>query len=232
MPGYNNNTGISVWSKQGRKTLSVSNFIQIITSLQPTFFQVMSDYDVGSSTSVKRTKKSISRSMGYLEEVIEALYSEQAVPLATIEAGWFDICPSEADLTITQLMEKQNRIAGFVISGLEEKTENLYSRASRITQKLQSESDRIRYVPGSFTFLEIMDCIRSGIDLFDSSFVTRATENGLAFSLQLNDFMKKELLFVENCHELSLPPPHEKNKKNEAYAKDNHPALIDLKEKR
>jgi len=189
LPGYNDKFGISIWTRQGRKTLSVSKFIEIVNDFQPALFQVLSDYDVNSTSSIKRSRKSTARNIEYLNQVLSET-KEESGAFATIETAWFRVNQKDAESALTEILEKQSRLSGFVINGVSGASTDVgigTSVLSNIISKLPP--NKLRYVPGEFTFWEILDLVREGIDLVDSSTVTRAAEDGHAFCLQLAGFL-------------------------------------------
>lgn len=204
-------------------------------------FLGLSDYDVSSESSLKRVKKSTARNIEYFEDINKS--GKHRGTFVTIESAWFAVDETEASKALTTILEKLDQIDGFVISGLSgspkkivkynEKPEPVdvkdvdYSLLETILSKLPQ--DKPRFVPGPFSPEQIVELIVRGVDLFDSSFVTKMADSGdvLVLDRLLEDFLP----FKEMCVNEELPVRNDDKEKTDIEATSSR-SLLSLKEKR
>ncbi len=196
---------------------------------QPNFFQSLSDFDVNRLSSKKRVKKSTTRNLEFLNEVFAKSVPTTSIPFATIEAAWFLVDPVEAHKTLALYLERQNALGGFVINGLKDFDSRDVEDEKVLNEILKKiPTDKPKYAPGNFNFLEILELVLKGVDLFDSSIVTQMTEEGKLLVLPLEEFLPKDAVPVPNE---SLPSVAKENPGNEAPESEES-YFFNLKDKR
>lgn len=80
-------------------------------------FLALSDYDISSTSGLKRMKKSTTRTLEFLDKTTSGS-SNGADLFATVELGWFKVDGEEANKTVkAMLTNKLDAIKGFIISG-------------------------------------------------------------------------------------------------------------------
>ena len=161
-----------------------------MNDFQPNFFQALSDNDVNRLSSQKRVKKSITRNLEFLNETLEKTDRSKSIPFATIEAAWFLVDPLEGHKILAQYLEKQDSLGGFVINGIKDFNQKDLQDEKIINEILAKlPENKPKYFSGDFNFEEILGLALKGADLFDSSFVTRMTDEAKAFVLPLDEFL-------------------------------------------
>uniref|UniRef100_A0A8C5QL71 Queuine tRNA-ribosyltransferase accessory subunit 2 n=1 Tax=Leptobrachium leishanense TaxID=445787 RepID=A0A8C5QL71_9ANUR len=181
--GYNTNKSVSVWGGGGRLELTSQKFVSAQRALRPDWFQCLSDGEVmPTGCSKKRAKKSVDRSLVFLDECLQLLGDNerlaQSVLIGAIEGG--DVLEER----LRSARETAKRpVGGFLLDGFQGvamSNETKLSLISSITAELPE--DKIRVIHGMGRPDEVLECIERGVDLFDSAFPYEVTERGCALS--------------------------------------------------
>ncbi|XP_021957694.1 queuine tRNA-ribosyltransferase accessory subunit 2 [Folsomia candida] len=116
--GYNIGESVALWGRRGKTALTVAEHQRIVAAFKPQFFQTLSDYDISSTSGLKRMKKSTTRTLEFLDKTTSGS-SNGADLFATVELGWFKVDGEEANKTVkAMLTNKLDAIKGFIISGV------------------------------------------------------------------------------------------------------------------
>ncbi|XP_075710805.1 queuine tRNA-ribosyltransferase accessory subunit 2 isoform X2 [Rhinoderma darwinii] len=214
-PGYNTNKTVSVWGSGGRLELTPQKFITLQSALKVDWIQCLSDGEVmAEGGSRKRAKKSVDRSLAFLDECLKLMSENEAlkqkVVIGAIEGG--DL--QEERLRSAQETAKRP-VSGFLLDGFQGSSaspEAKLNLISAVTAELPE--DKPRFINGIGRPDEVMDCIERGVDVFDSSFPYEVTERGcaLCFTHQYQPdpetavFDKEELSNGEKNEESSEDP--------------------------
>ncbi|XP_053311274.1 queuine tRNA-ribosyltransferase accessory subunit 2 isoform X1 [Spea bombifrons] len=181
--GYNTNKTVSLWGSGGRVELTPQKFMSAQRAIRPDWFQCLSDGEsMTAGNSKKRAKKSVDRSLAFLDECLQLLAKDevlgQSVVIGAIEGG------DQLDERLRSARETAKRpVGGFLMDGFQGDSmshETKLSLISSVTAVLPE--DKPRFIHGVGRPDELLDCIESGVDLFDSSFPYEVTERGCALS--------------------------------------------------
>ncbi|CAG0914521.1 unnamed protein product [Notodromas monacha] len=191
-PGYNNE-GISIWTRHGRKSLSVEKYLEKITAFRPDIWQAFVDTDTSSAKKVKRT---LIRNETFLTKAIEAKNSRpilirmqeltNSAVIATIVGGLNHKQRSEfLGTTCASAGADGFSFEGFFPGGTgnvaSEYTPEIADVFREYVEKLPE--DKPRLLPGAFNPKFIESAVLAGFDVFDSSLPYLAAENGLALRI-------------------------------------------------
>ncbi|XP_075053508.1 queuine tRNA-ribosyltransferase accessory subunit 2 isoform X2 [Mixophyes fleayi] len=181
--GYNTNKTVSMWGSGGRLEVTPQKFMSLQKALKVDWFQCLSDGEVmPQGFTRKRAKKSVDRSLGYLDECLQLLAEnedlKQKVVIGAIEGG--DLLEER----LRSARETSKRpVGGFLLDGFQEismSRETKLQIISSVTAELPEDKPRLIHGVGRPD--EVLDCIECGVDLFDSSFPYEVTERGCALS--------------------------------------------------
>ncbi|XP_072254521.1 queuine tRNA-ribosyltransferase accessory subunit 2 [Pyxicephalus adspersus] len=181
--GYNTNKTVSVWGSGGRIELTPQKFMSLQSALKVDWFQCLSDGEVmPSGCSRKRAKKSVDRSLGFLDECLQLLGKnnelKEKVVIGAIEGG--DLL----DERLRSARETAKRpVGGFLLDGFQGSamtSETKLNLISSVTAELPEEKPRFMHGIGRPD--EVIACIERGVDLFDSSFPYEVAERGCALT--------------------------------------------------
>ncbi|XP_053561811.1 queuine tRNA-ribosyltransferase accessory subunit 2 isoform X2 [Bombina bombina] len=181
--GYNTNKTVSVWGGGGRLEVTPQKFVLAQQALRADWFQCLSDGEVmPGGNSRKRAKKSVDRSLVFLDECLKLLAEtevlKQSVVIGAVEGG------DNLEERLRSACETAKRpVGGFLLDGFQGSdmsTEVKLSLISSVTGVLPD--DKPRLIHGVSRPDEILECIERGVDLFDSCFPYQVTERGCALS--------------------------------------------------
>ncbi|XP_033623968.1 queuine tRNA-ribosyltransferase accessory subunit 2 isoform X1 [Fukomys damarensis] len=186
--GYVTNKSVSVWGGGGRVEMTVSKFMAIQQALQPDWFQCLSDGEASceGGTSVKRARKSVDRSLLFLDSCLrlqeESEILQKSTIIGVIEGG---------DVTEERLRSARETakrpVGGFLLDGFQGNPTTLETRLqllSLVTAELPE--DKPRLICGVSRPDEVLECIERGVDLFESFFPYLVTERGCALTFSFD----------------------------------------------
>ncbi|XP_043929091.1 queuine tRNA-ribosyltransferase accessory subunit 2 [Protopterus annectens] len=182
-PGYNTNKTVSVWGTGGRIELTTSKFMAMQQAFRPDWYQCMADGDsISEGASKKRVKKSVDRSLTFLDECLRIQQVSPALKttevVGVIEGG--DIL-EERKRSARETSKRP--VGGFLLDCLQEDCMDRELRLtliSSVTAELPEEKPRL--IQGVGRPDEVLECVERGVDIFESSFPYLVTERGCALS--------------------------------------------------
>lgn len=69
--GYNEEKSVSVWCRGGRSKVTVEKYLGFVEAARPNAFEALCDSVAASQHKVKRIKKSVNRSLAFLDQTLE-----------------------------------------------------------------------------------------------------------------------------------------------------------------
>jgi tRNA-guanine family transglycosylase len=183
-PGFNNKSGIAIWSTAGRSQINEKSFTELIRVMRPDVVQSLCDSDTSRNSFKKRISNSVSRTLDFLTAFKNDKETDglrDIAVLGSIEGG-YDGKSRHYSVEET----KKHRVDGYVIEGfhsfgypsdlvLDEETKNLMESTIALLP-----SDSPRMIWGAFSPDVMLELFKMGIDVVDSSFATGLTEEGKA----------------------------------------------------
>lgn len=183
--GYNVKKGVSLWTSSGRRKVTVEEFMEIQKAYHPVSYQALCDSDTSCDCSTKRLNKSLDNSLRFLDECLQEHSSSEELKktavFGTIQGGYDQF-----------LRKKSSRetalrpVEGFVIDGFHQNgTDVQFLDFSKVKPLLLDvieclPQDKPRVFNGVLKPRAILEAVRCGIDIFDSSYPYIAAENGQA----------------------------------------------------
>ncbi|CAI5773025.1 queuine tRNA-ribosyltransferase accessory subunit 2 isoform X1 [Podarcis lilfordi] len=234
-PGYNNCKSVSIWGSGGRIEMTPSNFMALQRVIQPDWFQCLSDGDtVGEGISKKRAKKSVDRSLSFLDECLQLQDKspelQQSLIIGVVEGG--DVLEER----LRSAKETAKRpVAGFLLDGFQGNSmawKTKLELLSVVTAELPE--DKPRLIHGIGRPDEVLDCIERGVDVFESSFPYQVTERGSALSFSYNYKPDPETAVLKEKGQKDMRRKEDEKTDNETIHTSQEIASfeINLKEKR
>ncbi|CAH1787154.1 unnamed protein product [Owenia fusiformis] len=184
-PGKNDKHSVAVWSKGGRISVNPEMYVEVQEAFKFDWFAALSDGDTDKQTSRKRVRKSVDRTLQWLDESIEKLQKsdvQSSERLFGVLEGGFEI-----DQRVHSAKETALRpVAGFCIEGFNtagpetEKVDftEIKSILHETLTHLPSEKPRIMHQVWPPHL--VLEALEAGIDIFDSSFPYIVTERNAA----------------------------------------------------
>ncbi|KAG8136778.1 hypothetical protein E2320_005335 [Naja naja] len=181
--GYNSMKAVSIWNNRGRKELTASKFMDIQKAIQPDWFQCLSDGDtISGDNSRKKAKKSVDRSLCFLDECLQLQENcpelKQSLMFGVIEGG--DVLEER----LRSARETAKRpVAGFLLDAFQGNNMTKETKLELLTSVIaELPEDKPRLIHGIGKPDEVLECIKRGIDIFDSCFPYQVTERYCALS--------------------------------------------------
>jgi queuine tRNA-ribosyltransferase subunit QTRTD1 len=175
-------------------------YMSKINALKPDFITSLGDIEHPMDGNIqKRLLKSVKRSLSFLDFILQ----NTTVPVFGLLVGGLDLKARE----YSSLETSSRAVDGYCIALNSKLTAS--SNALGVSEWVQAslkhtQPEKPRMVTGASNFMDILECIRLGIDLFDASFVQQYTSNGKALLL----YFGESLVHVEPqpiTIDLSLP---------------------------
>lgn len=198
--GYNVKKGVSVFTHGGKKLISTTEFMKVVKLFRPVSYQALCDSDTPTDSSNKRLNKSVDNSLRFLDECIEEHKMtpelEDVALFGAIEGG-FDIFLRKKSAEETAKRDVQGFIIdGFHVNGPD--VENIdFSKIKPILVEVLAllPKDKPRILNGAFNFETMLEAVKCGIDIFDSSYAYILAEAGEATIFPLSEI--KEILRLD-----------------------------------
>ncbi|XP_028394617.1 queuine tRNA-ribosyltransferase accessory subunit 2-like [Dendronephthya gigantea] len=190
---YNEEKNISVWNSGGRKKINVDHFIKILTSFKPDIAQCLCD-SIPSGQTSKRNKKSVDRTLKFLDEILECKKSNEELKsieiFGSVEGG---DCEIEKNRSAVQTSKRD--IAGFIVEGIDPHSPNWEQHLKECLKNIPN--DRPRFFHGPISPEQVFSAFECGVDVFDSSFAYVSTQRDCALNLQCGSKRCKPALNYE-----------------------------------
>lgn len=179
--------------------VNVSDFLELQTLFQLDACQALCDSDTPDDASKKRINHSVTRTLQYLDDILEnGQLSKSSCLFATVEGG-HDLKQRETSARETASRE----VSGFVVDGF-----HLYGPTSfsmdiaRIDPCLSAAVNELpkskpRAVFGAFSLDVIKRLIGYGIDIFDTSYACHLTEQGMALCVAGDTLEDSQIVITE-----------------------------------
>lgn len=168
--------------------MTASKFMAIQESLQPDWFQCLSDGEAScaETPSLKRARKSVDRSLLFLDNCLRLQEESQVLQKSTIIGAIEGGDVLEERLRSARETAKRP-VGGFLLDGFQGNPETLETRLhllSSVTAELPE--DKPRLICGISQPDEVLECIEKGVDLFESFFPYQVTERGCALTFSFH----------------------------------------------
>ncbi|MGH0186591.1 UNVERIFIED_CONTAM: hypothetical protein FKN15_022144 [Acipenser sinensis] len=184
-PGFITNKTVSVWGSGGRMEMTAFKFMALQEVVRPDWFQSMADGEtVQEDTSKKRVRKSVDRTLAFLDECLQLQQKSQDLQgvevLGVVEGG--DILEER---TRSAKETAKRPVGGFVLDGFQGDAMTRELRLKLISSvTAELPDDKPRLIQGIGRPNEVLDCVEAGVDLFESFFPYQVTERGCALSFR------------------------------------------------
>ncbi|XP_007516376.1 queuine tRNA-ribosyltransferase accessory subunit 2 [Erinaceus europaeus] len=233
--GYVTNKSVSVWGVGGRVEMTASKFMAIQQALQPDWFQCLSDGEASCSeaTSTKRARKSVDRSLLFLDNCLklqeESQILQKSAIIGVIEGG------DMLEERLRSARETAKRpVGGFLLDGFQGNAATLETRLhllSSVTAELPE--DKPRLICGISRPDEVLQCIERGVDLFESFFPYQVTERGCALTFSF-DYQPnpEERLLQQNGTQEEIKYLEQTTKIKACSSQETTPFEMNLREKK
>lgn len=190
-----------LFGRKGKELITPETYLKLVEVFKPDIYHSLPDSDTNIESSKKRLRKSLTRNVDFFERCLEIHKKSQHLRrntlfFAPLVGGFCKITRSEC----VKLMKPNfDDVDGFTIDGLH----NNGSPASKIdltalkeivshTLDELAEKDKPIVMAGAYSPLAVLEMVKLGVDVFDSSYVYIASKNfkALTFNFDLSSKAK------------------------------------------
>jgi len=184
--GYNSRKSISLWDNGDRMATTSSSYQSGIKAIRPDAYVALCDADTPKGAPNKRVSKAVSKSLELLDDCLTnfTLPSPSPFLFASVQGG-FD---AQARRACAKQVASRTGIDGYFLDGFhhnhqDSNREGLVEEMKPLINEMLSilPADKARLYHGFCTPLAVLELVRSGVDMFETSFPSYLAENGQAF---------------------------------------------------
>ncbi|KAI8075416.1 tRNA-guanine(15) transglycosylase-like protein [Gilbertella persicaria] len=180
---FNTDKYLSVETHGGVRQFTPELWDQAVSVYRPDVVAAMADVITDTEARAKRIKKSVDRSLRWLDQnLIKA--KELDIPVFAPVMGYNNV--EERSRSAAATAERD--VQGFIVNVLDMNRDQVGTLVKASTDSLPADKPRLGY--GLSTPEGILEGISNGIDLFDGSYAYKATEKGRAIILKFGQELK------------------------------------------
>ena len=187
--GYHNTNAVSVWFRDNRVLVSPLEYIKGITAIQPDVFVSLCDGDTEMGASNKRISKAVSKTIDFLDTCIgQRDLTDSLMKTGVIGAVEGGLNSKARTKSATETVARNTE--GFLLDGFHTKPVLNYAlidnmlddaRTKVIKETIsQLPADKPRMYFGPCSPDMVLDLVKAGVDVFDSTFPYQVTERNSA----------------------------------------------------
>ncbi|KAL5293390.1 QTRTD1 family protein [Megaselia abdita] len=194
--GFNEGGASPLFGRKGKELLTPEKYIKLVEVFQPDMYHSLPDSDTNIDSSKKRLRKSLIRNLDFFENSLEIHKTSERLSksmfFAPIVGGFCKITRTEC---VKLMKPRFSDVDGFLIDGLHNngahasklELSSLKEIVSHTIEEL-GEKEKPKVMVGAYSPLAVLEMIKLGVDVFDSSYVYIASKNfkALTFNFDLN----------------------------------------------
>ena len=187
--GYHNTNAVSVWFRDNRVLVSPLDYIKGITAIKPDVFVSLCDGDTEMGASNKRISKAVSKTINFLDTCIgQRDLTDSLMKVGVIGAVEGGLNSKARTKSATETVARNTE--GFLLDGFHVKpvlnyalVDNMLDDArtkviKETISQLPADKPRMYFGPCSPDL--VLDLVKAGVDVFDSTFPYQVTERNSA----------------------------------------------------
>ncbi|XP_017133793.1 queuine tRNA-ribosyltransferase accessory subunit 2 [Drosophila elegans] len=190
-----------LFTRRGKESLTPERYMEMVASFKPDLYQGLCDADTNLESAKKRVQKSVDRTEKFMHYIYEHRANVESTLLAPIVGGYNTFARTQS---IKHAREQPaGSYGGYIFEGFHT---NGLSATTLDSSKLlpivehcvkQLEEDKPRIMPGAFAPLTILELIRQGVDVFDTSYAYCASQNFKALTFSFVQDAKEHVPFLD-----------------------------------
>lgn len=195
---FNEKNNVSLINRHGKLNINAETYMDLMEIFQPDIFQGLHDGNTDEKSSKKRTAKSVDRTIEFMEYCYQRYEQSKILKSSCMMApivGGYNIYERRKCIEKMKLLDLCGGyiFEGFHLNGLsatEVICDNLLPMVEQCLNELNSNNtnkiEKFIMFPGAYTPPVMLELIRLGVDLFDTSYAYCATTNFLALNFNYN----------------------------------------------
>lgn len=218
-PGHHIRGKIPLWTRAGKVILNAEDYMTAIKAFKPDMYYFLSDGDTNLTSAAKRINKSIENTELFLKECHkihgDSDELKNAFVIIPIVGGYCKKSRERFVDTVSKLTDF-NKYGGYLIDGLHNNGPEAefiqFAEIEKITEFTINKlsPDKLRVIQGCWNPVVILNLIKLGVDIFDTSYCNLITERSSALTFGFDEYRE---------YEINLRQPK--------YAEDFQPILAD-----
>ncbi|CAI4222900.1 unnamed protein product [Auanema sp. JU1783] len=183
--GFNDQKSVAIWTKSGKKSLTVPVQRDILKALKCSSFETLFDYDLAPDAMNKRLSKAIDRTACFVETLFNDQHPQpEGDVILSLGGGFNEYYRRKCAVDISLVKDGD----GFNID-LHDFTEGQGDFSKEDLTKFVKETldplppTKVRFTSGSFNPEMVLFLTKLGVDLFDSSYAIKLAEQAKSFRL-------------------------------------------------
>ncbi|XP_005184760.1 queuine tRNA-ribosyltransferase accessory subunit 2 [Musca domestica] len=206
--GSNDKDIVPLFTRRGKETISPEKYIELVETFKPDIYQGLNDADTNFDSAKKRIQKSVDRTEIFMrfcyEQHSKSEILKKSCLFVPIAGGYNTFNRSQSikdaranggDLCGGYIFEGFHN---YGLSASEVTSEQLLPIMAHCLKELLADSKPIM-LPGAYTPLLVLELIKMGVDMFDSSYAYCAAVNfkALSFSWEEKEFNVNDTPFID-----------------------------------
>lgn len=193
--GSNEGGVAPLFGRKGKELLTPEKYVKLVEVFKPDIYHSLPDSDTNAESAKKRLRKSLDRNVDFFEKCLEIHKKSESLReslfFAPIVGGFCKITRTEC---VRLMRPNFNDVDGFVIDGLHTngapaaklEVSSLIDIVGHTLTEL-AETEKPIVMMGAYSPLAVLELVKLGVDVFDSSYVYIATKHfkGLTFNFEI-----------------------------------------------
>lgn len=185
--GFSKPDSLPIWTRGGRKDMTANKYMDIVEAFKPDFYVALCDGDTNINSSSKRVSKAVNRSKIFLEHCISRHVASESLKstgiLGAVEGGYN---LDARTCSVNNLIDKP--LMGYVIDGLHNNGPDVRNISSEQIKEVVEHTlkllpaEKLKMSMGCWNPVTVLHLVELGVDVFDTSYPSVATENGEALT--------------------------------------------------
>lgn len=206
--GHHAKGKVPIWTKNGKVYFDSKTYMDTISSCMPDMYHLLSDGDTNLSSPQKRLTKAVDNTISFHKECLEIHRNceelKHSLIIAPI-AGGYSI--PHRKRCLDSLLKDDEDIGGYLIDGLHNNGPEVEFLTFMDIQPVMEflirnlPPQKIRAVQGCWNPLVVIKLVKSGVDMFDTSYCRMLTERSAAMTFPIDD-TEESLSYEINLRQL------------------------------
>ncbi|XP_060519296.1 queuine tRNA-ribosyltransferase accessory subunit 2 [Cylas formicarius] len=184
---------VPVFTKHGKVLYSADMYVDMVQRFKPDMWVLLSDSDTNKSSPQKRVTKAVEHTVSFNAKCVKRIRNSESLRktfvVAPVAGGY---CKHSRRKCIQEISVNDSHVDGYLIDGLHNNGPEVeflpFDEVKEIVDCVLEKipSGKIRLVQGCWSPVNILRLVKSGVDMFDTSYCVILTERSaaLTFSTQ------------------------------------------------
>lgn len=199
--GFHEKESVPIFTRAGKVNTTAERYMDVVEAFQPDFYHNLCDGDTRIDSATKRVLRSFERTNEFLKKCIERHRTSENLKnsmfIGTVEGGYLE---AYRERSVKELL-KYEEIQGFLIDGLHTNGPDVAKIKTETIKKIVGDciisllpTDKLKIMLGSYNPVVVLEMIKLGVDIFDSTFpyLVTVSNKALTFNFKLEEVTKND----------------------------------------